>query len=221
MFEWQFQLAQNINADDNHLVKSIHDVYLDGFGLQKGWSIGGIKETIAYSTMLGLLLAPDQEICGYAFYVAPDQPLQETYLLWEDAICLKKKAQGKQLSSQALNLAYRFLRARKFGWIGGRTQNPLVIKRYSKFGALFPFHATYTEGEGKLVMDYLSQHIAEVRDVKQLEKNIGICRGAYKEGRLGDYSMQVSDTDDYERSLLEWNFQRENGDAVIVVSKLT
>lgn len=220
MYEWQFQLAQNINADDSSLLEAIHQIFLDGFGLKKGWSVEGINKRLKTSNVIGFLRKDGKEICGYAFYSIPSELLGDAYMLWEDGVCLRKEIQGKGLTKQVVEKSSFVFPDKKFSWIGGRTQNPLVIKRYSKFGALFPFHATYAAGEGKLVMNYLNQHIAEVRDVKQLEKNTGICRGVYKEGRLGDYSMLVSDTDDYERRLLEWNFQRESGDAVIVVSKL-
>jgi len=69
-------------------------------------------------------------------------------------------------------------------------------------------------------MDYLIRNIAEVRDVKQLEKNHGICHSVYREGRLGDYSMLVSGLEQYEKQLTEWGFHREQGDAVAIVSKL-
>jgi len=220
MYNWQFQILNGISPEDD-IATSIHQVFLDGFALQKGWSIESIKKAFTRSKILGLLVNLNQEICGYAFYSVPDHPLQGTYLLWEDGICLKKEAQGKKLSSQAWKLACSFFSTRKFGWIGGRTQNPLVIKRYAKLGVLFPFQITYAEGEGKLIMDYLSRYIAEVRDVKHLERDTGICRQVYKEGRLGDYSIQIDGADEYEKLLHAWNFQRENGDALIVVTKLS
>lgn len=216
---WQFHHLKDLEPD-YALAESIHKIFLDGFGLKEGWSTEGIKKALMRSTMLGLLVDPKGNTWGYAMYTIPDAPLMGTYFLWEDAICLKKDAQGKGFSSNVWGMILSFYSNRKFGWVGGRTQNPLVIKRYSKFGYLYPFESTYDHGEGKLVMDYLGRHIAEVRDVKQLDRNNGICHSVYREGKLGDYSMSVTGAVAWEKQLSERGFQRERGDAVIIVAKL-
>jgi len=216
---WQFRHLNNLEPDDK-LAESIHEVFLNGFGLKEGWSKEGIRKALRRSTILGLLADSSDHLGGYAMYTIPDAPLMGTYFIWEDAICLKKEVQGNNLSSNVWNMSASLYPNRKFGWIGGRTQNPLVVKRYSKLGSLYPFESTYEQGDGKLVMDYLLQNIAEVKDVKQLDKDHGICHFVYREGRLGDYSMQVNDIEPYEKQLSEWGFHREQGDAVVIVSRL-
>ena len=217
---WQFHHLRDLEPDDA-LTESMHKIFLDGFGLKEGWSIGGIKKALMRSTILGLLVDPKGNTWGYAMYTIPDEPLMGTYFLWEDAICLKKDAQGKGFSSIVWGMILSFYSNRKFGWVGGRTQNPLIIKRYSNFGTLFPFDFTYAQSDGKLIMDFLCQHIAEVRDVEYLKKETGICRRVYSEGRLGDYPIpSEKDILKFEKRLSDWNFQRENGDAIVVVAKV-
>jgi hypothetical protein len=224
MFDWQFQLAKNIESDDSRLLKSIHQVFLDGFGLSKGWSIEGIRKRLRTSNVAGFLRKDGEEIYGYAFYSVPSEPLGEAYMLWEDGICLRKEVQGKELTKQVVEKACFIFPGRRFGWVGGRTQNPVVMSRYSKFGLLLPFDTSYNSPDGKPVMDYLLKHIEEVKDVykgQRLDLRNGICRGIYREGRLGDYPLEVKGTEKFHRQLLQWGFQRDSGDAAIIVSKLT
>jgi hypothetical protein len=223
MYEWNFEKLKNINEFDNSFFKIIHKIFLDGFGLSEGWSIDGVQKMLNTSAILGLLMGEEREILGYAFYSVPPVPLNQNYLLWEDGICLRKEAQGKRGSGQVIEKACAIFPDRRFGWLGGRTQNPVVIKRYSKFGTVFPFDILYDTTEGKLVMNYLLEYIAEVSEVYNAEKldlSNGICRGIYPEGRLGDYPVEVSGTDRFEKQLRLWKFQRDGGDAVIVISKL-
>src|SRR6266446_9519353 len=130
MYSWDFQILQKDTNFDESLPHTFHEIFLDGFGLKEGWSIEGVKKALHQSTLLGLLTssAETQDICGYAFYSVPEVPLLGTYMLWEDAICLRKSAQGKRLSTKVYELACEKLSGRRFGWIGGRPQNPVVMK---------------------------------------------------------------------------------------------
>ncbi|MDM8559071.1 hypothetical protein [Candidatus Parabeggiatoa sp. HSG14] len=227
--KWKFQFLKNVKEFDEKLVTRIHQIFLDGFGLKKGWSLEGIRKSLTQSTILALLTEEKGDVSGYAIYSVPEVPLQGAYMLWEDSLCIMKHLRGKlssgKLPKRAVENAVRFLREQygdeyKFGWVGGRTQNPIVMKMYAQFGTIFPFDVLYSEKEGKEVMEYLLQHIAEVEEIKQLEKNNGICRSVYDSGRLGDYQVGIKGTEKFEEQLLKWNFNRQNGDAIIVVSKL-
>ena len=220
MYTWKFQKPSDMNDVNNNLSKAIHQVYLDGFGLQEGWSLEGIRKALTRSTVLGLLTTDSGEISGYAFYSIPNSPLMGLYMLWEDAICLKKVAQGSLKSKEVFDRASALFPGLTFGWVGGRTQNPLVMRRYSKLGLLFPFEIAYDEGEGSLVMNYLLENINEVNEVPRLDRSNGICRGIYRGRRLGDYKVSIGGTEQLEARLSAWGFDRDKGDALIVVSKL-
>lgn len=219
MYTWNFQCLNPLATYDDQFVRSIHDVYLDAFGLQEGWSLEGIRKALLRSNVRGLLSSDYGEICGYAIYSVPALPLLGNSMIWEDAIALKKKIQNRKLSKQVIGHILSLFPERKFGWLGGRTQNPAVIKRYKKLGILFPFDISYSLHEGKAVMDYLLQNIEEVREVQALDKENGICRAIYRR-RLGDYKTEISGTERFEEQLRKWDFDREKGDAVIVISKL-
>jgi len=223
MSAWHFYLSETPDGFSDKLLYDISDVFADGFGISKGWSIEGVRQAINRSSILGVLIGEHDEVSGYAFYSAPNVDLNGGYMLWEDAICVRKHLHGNRLSSRLLlEKACGVFEGRRFDWIGGRTQNPLVILRYSNLGTLFPFDHLYHGEEGNSIMKFLLDHINEVRDVRsQLDLNTGICRAVYSEGRLGDYSSQIERAERFEKLLSEWGFHRENGDAVLTVAKLS
>jgi hypothetical protein len=219
MYQWNFQCLQGVTEFECDILKEIHQIFLEGFGLPAGWSFDGIKNRLQKSTLLGLL-SDGRKIVGYSIFSVPNIPLQGKYLLWEDSICLRKQIQGKNLSVEAIKGAMNSFPNKQFGWVGGRTQNPIILKRYAKFGKLFPFDATYSDGEGKILMEYLLHNVAEVKEVKQIDLCTGICRNFYSEGRLGDYSIAIEKIEQFEKQLRNWNFNRHRGDCIIVVSQL-
>ncbi len=217
---WNFRRLTGADDSDENILKAIHQVFLDGFGLQEGWSLDGISKALKRSTVLGLLTTAGGEVNGYALYSIPDAPLSGAYMLWEDAICLKKGVQGSKKTREVFERAGKLFPDREFGWIGGRTQNPLVMKRYGKLGSLFPLETAYDGVEGRLIMQYLLEHIGEAKEATGLDRSSGICRGIYRERRLGDYQLGISGTEQFEERLSEWGFDREHGDALLVVAKL-
>jgi len=223
-YDWCFDRSKTPGDFDESFLKSIHQVYLDGFGKSKGWSLEGINAVLLRSNIRGFLKNKD-EIAGYAFYTVPTRTLNGTHMLWEDAICLKKQVQGRRFTQGILEKVMDLLPNNEFGWIGGRTQNPLVVKRYSDLGDVFPFNALFDTEEGKQVMDFVLNYIPQATTFSGegafLDKVTGICRNAYADGRLGDYSTEVPGAEAFERQLLEWGFNRDNGDALLVVSRLS
>lgn len=94
----------------------------------------------------------------------------------------------------------------------------LMMRSYGYFGSLYPFEADYSTGEGYKVMDYLLEHIPQVKYTTNLVRDKGLCRSIYNSGRLGDYKVNVKRG--IEKQLAEWGFNRDNGDALIVIARL-
>jgi hypothetical protein len=100
-----------------------------------------------------------------------------------------------------------------------------MMMRYANFGRgeVFPFDKLYDSKDGQSIMAFLLEHIAEVQTTHQRGKlNIinGICTQLYPQGRLGDYCVDLEKVARFETQLQAWEFQRERGDAVILVSSL-
>jgi len=217
--EWTFRTLPGSAKLDTDIPQRIHDVYLDGFDLESGWSLEKVETSLGRCDALGLVLGSNQEVYGYALYCIAPLPLQGRWFLWEDAICLRREAQRFGLAAKALAQVRALYSGRDFGWIGGRTQSPIVMRRYSRLGPLFPFDRPYTDEEGMELMDFMLQHIAEVREAKALDRTTGICAGQY--GRtLGRHPHAVAGTEAFEDRLAQWGFSRSAGDAVVVVARV-
>jgi hypothetical protein len=220
MLEWTFRSLQVDSEVEEGLAESIRAVFLDGFGLSDGWTVDEIKVSLRRSHILGLLMSPDGQIWGYAFYSVPPNSFEGRWFLWEDAICLRKNVHGYGLSEEALPYVQRLYPRKEFGWIGGRTQNPIVMRRYAAYGKVFPFDLRYDEGVGPRLMEFIVGSIEEIGAVADLDRATGICRQVYKEGILGDYLLGLEEAQPFERLLNSWNFNRAKGDAVIVVAAI-
>jgi hypothetical protein len=220
LYQWSFINLQEVQDAPAELILVLRQIFADGFGLTTLWQEEDAQHALTRSTILGLLQNPTGQIGGYAFYTLPEAPLLGSHLLWEDAVCLRKSLQGQGYAGHKLFACIReYLNDRTVGWLGGRTQNPIVMRRYARFGETLPFNALYDEQPQ--VMNYLIEHIAEVQSAQQrMDKRTGICRQVYPEGRLGDYPTDVPGTEKYQDLLKSWGFSPERGDAVVVLTHL-
>lgn len=218
-YSWKFELSCDLHdAQLPSVASEIHAIFKDGFAAD-GWSQDGIMATLRRSSAIGLPEDSTGTAYGYAFYIVPESDLLGRAPLWEDAICLRRRLQGGSFSRKALeSTKLVFSKDREIGWIGGRTQNPIVMHRYSRLGFLYPFDSLYSDNQGPHIIDFLRNHIAEVRDVKSFEVATGICKNVYCQGALGRYSWKVSGP--FEQALLEWGFDRAASDAAVLTSKI-
>jgi len=222
LFQWE--LYHLSIPHDNELCAEIHRIFLEGFGLQKGWGIDGIKKRLINATVLTLLLERERtpkRLFGYGIYSIPPKAFGNAYLLWEDFVCLTKSHQRIGLSKYPIKMVWEYFSSKAFGWIGGRTQNPAVFKRYASFGQLFPFNFPFQEEKGKELMDFICSYVQEImEDTQKLDRNTGLFKAIYSEGKLGDYSIEVPGTERYEMHLQGIYFDRYNGDAQICIAEI-
>jgi hypothetical protein len=218
--QWEFRRNDRRGEFASNLPEQIHKVYLNGFERRKGWSLEGIRESLKRCDAFGLLWGPDRkDLLGYALYCLPEVKLKDAWFLWEDAICIRKKLHNAGLGRKALLGVCDLYPERTFGWVGGRTQSTIIMKRNAGLGPVFPFDLSYSEGDGLEVMGFLLQHISEVRDAKSFDPSKGICRGVY--GRqLGKYPLDLKESEASEKLLASWGFSRKRGDAVVVVARV-
>ena len=199
----------------------ILDVFRDGFALPQAWTLAQSRHAMVRSDVLGLLVNAHAQVFAYAFYSIPPETLFGKHVLWEDAICIRQALQGQGYASEALiHQVCSHFPEYNFGWLGGRTQNPQIFRRYAHFGALYPFDQSYAEGSGPFVLAFLRQHITEVNeDWLRTDPLTGICKNIYPEGRLGNYTIDLEKHERFEQMLNNWGFERSAGDAVIVVAQ--
>ena len=209
----------------NDFAKQIRSVFLDGFGFPpdaNAWSIEGVKKDFRISNLLAILQDEiTKKIFGYSMFYIPENPLfDDKYILWNNATALRQEIHGKGYYS--LGFFHEVVKKfpdKQIGWAGGRSQNLLIYLRYSKLGKLFPFAEQYNTDEGKQLMTFLKRNVDEVHS-QAVNENNGIAFNVYKEGVLGDFRDDIVDTKIFEEKLKKWNFNRENGDTLVVCVKL-
>lgn len=220
MHTWRFRLLQAADAANDRLVVRLRELVVEAFGVESLPELEAIRDPLRQCTALGLLVADNAAIDGFALYSVPTVPLHGQYLLWEDGIALAKSVQGRGYSSRAFAAAFALFPATTFGWLGGRAQNPVVFRRYAALGRVLPFELGYGTAAGSAVMSYLRTHVAEVRDAPTLEPSTGICRAAYGWAHAPEFPVSVAGVEPFEAWLAAHDFRRSDGDAVVVVSRL-
>jgi hypothetical protein len=220
-FTWHFQKISEIKDKDSFNVKEFHRVCVDSFGIERDWDSENITK-FRQSTLLGKLLDQTEELCGIAYYSVPEKELENSYLLWENGICIVKKAQHLGLSNIAIEKAKLLFPEGIFGWFGGKSQNPKIFLRYQKLGKTFPFEQLYATPEGQTLMTFLVENIEELKYLSisgKLNLSSGICTDDYSQ-YLGDYSISLKGAESFENHLKKLGFNRLEGDSVVVIAKL-
>jgi hypothetical protein len=200
----------------------IQNIFRDGFGGEQDWHQEKIRQRLNNASVVGLLEAPGTPPAGYAIYSSPDEALDGRFVLWEDGVCLRRTWQRKGIAPKPQELVRGLseLLDRKFGWLGGDTQNPLVYKRYASLGRVFPIDMPFTSKPGQRLLNFLLDHVPQV---KSRRKDLNIRSGAltkiYKEGRLGQYEVGISGAEPFEEYLMQHGVRRERGDALLLVAE--
>jgi len=227
MWTWHFSQTDEIPAAlFPEIARDILDVFNDGMGQGEwNWSIDQIEKTFESSDILGLLKNETGECGGYFFATLPQETLFRKSVLWIDACSVRKALQRNGYFHQALEVIKHNFPALDFGFIGGRTQNPEVLRifdRLSPSNDYYPFEKPYSPQ----IMDFLKNNIAnEIKKPSEnnaLNGSNGIIRNAYWGSRLGDYQIDLGDERIrfFEAQLDKWQFNRDDGDALIILKRL-
>lgn len=215
------------------LAAEVLDVFHDGFGLRRGETSYGLSNARALVRGADLYAVLRDEssrrLLGYAAYRCPHAPLGDGHVVWEDAVTLRRSVHGRGLASAILGHAIGFFRrqGRRPVWLGGRTQNLLVVQRYDRrrpFGPVWPFDENYTSLAGDVIGDFLEQHVPQVGSFG-LERATGLLRGAYVKAYGRGRLAEDPDSSDprflrFEAHLKGCGFDRDAGDAVAVLVQI-
>jgi hypothetical protein len=227
MREWKFEKLNGLRSVSRDTISmwthEVHGLFLNGFESDREWPRDAIETRLRKTDILGILRDEQGAALGYAMYLSPDAELHGYAVLWEDAICLAKDdaVRGHHLSTKAIEQAMRCFPGRTFGWLGGRTQSPTVFVRYRRWGpTMFPVDQDYESPEGHDVMAWLLASVPEAFEAKEFDRRTGVCRRQYAEGRLGKDRDDILGSEVFWRRLAAWGFDRDAGDAVILMTQL-
>jgi ribosomal protein S18 acetylase RimI-like enzyme len=188
-----------------------------------GWSLDGVRKEMATSEVAAYLYDEDRMI-GYAHYDAVPVPGDafDRVIMWERSICFRLDYQDDGHGATALRIALVSVAPqRSLGWIGGRTQNPLMFRRYARLAGgsypLLPFTATYdADPQDASALAAVEAHLGD----EALDSASGIARAAYREGRLSKQSDRVRAMDWVEKRLDQWQFNPGKGDAIVTMARI-
>jgi len=216
---WEFfNLRTPQNFDDAFLNK-VRNVYVDGFyngNYQKDDTpFKSLSKRLQQSTDLAILCDNiEGDFFGYALFTIPKKLFEDKGIIWQDSICVNKALQNQGYTKQV----YQLIKQKNphVLLLGGRTQNPAIVKSFCKIGKAFPFDELYSTEKGKRLFNFLKENINEVRESIGINESTGIVTGKYG-SRLGDYSNDWNGVEWQAEFLKSNSFNQEAGDAVVIV----
>lgn len=211
------------DRDLDVLVPKIQGIFRAVFGRE--WESGSLSRALSTATDVKLLLVGDRaeaaDVGGYALYEVADlRPHHVGLVLWERSIAVidSPTTRGRGFGTTALLSALATSASECWpNSIVGRTQNPLVMRRYRKLsnGPVVPFDAD--PDTRHLTYSLLKQHF---KPLWTLDEATGICREAYRQ-RFGSYPLLTDRQAQADEAwLAERGFNRDRGDAVVVVAPI-
>lgn len=197
----------------------IRKVYVDGFYsgsyLKDGIPFKSLSNRLKQSTDLAILCDDiSDDFFGYAFFSVPEKCFDGRGIIWQDSIALNKSLQSKGFAKQVYQLIKGKYPCAQL--LGGRTQNPAIIKSFCKKGKAFPFDESYSTENGKRLFQFLKENIPEVTESIGINENTGIVCGKYGD-RLGDYEDDWNGIERQKEFLEKNSFNSLDGDAVVIV----
>lgn len=192
----------------------------DGFGLPEMMTPERLKLRLLKEG--DLIIAVDSKAEGIGFQIQTVfQTDKEKYLYYSRAVRKDKQRQG--IGSYLLHTA---IEAHKPTIVAARSQNPAEIYSFirvmASLGVNDVFPITRSFGQDEKALRTLSVLVKKLRCSKKIDLNTGLFKGAYPEGRLGDYTVnnQHPEIKLIEGRLQELGMNRENGDAIFYLAFL-
>lgn len=224
-FKWVFRQTIEYKGAFKRTTMKLMEIFKDGMG-QGEWDEEEIRRQLKSSNILGFLEDKETEAYGYFIATVPEEKFNGKQLLWIDACSVREKYQQYGYFTKGIEEILNIYKEYDFGYIGGRSQNPIIFRIFDKLSSndFYPFGKCYTAE----IIDYLKRVIEnEIKRPSEEEsqglnvKN-GIIKNAFWHKKLGTYKIDFANNEilKYEKLLLEWGFDRFNGDAVVLFKDL-
>ncbi len=223
--KWNFKKRKEYDLIIDETVNKLIDIFNDGMG-QSEWKPNKVKRQLKSSHVLGLLEDEQGKSYSYFFATIPRRKLNEKNLLWIDACSVRMKYQKFGLFAKAIEQLKTSYPKYNFGFAGGRSQNPIVFKIIDKLSdkAFYPFDKLYSIEQIEFLKETIKNEVGRPSNNKDqhLNQENGILTNAYWHRRLGNYPVDLNNEIvlRYEKKLSSWNFDRCNGDAVVLLKEL-
>lgn len=216
-----FTPARVGNADRELIARKVSHVFTKAFWISRDdmkWPVNSIMARLT-SLYLAVIvsLKSSQEPVAYGLFETAFHDNES--ILFIDALAVDIKYQKKGIATSILKIA---LKKSKSCTIAFRTQNPAMIKLILKFNpeTVVPINTEYNTGV-KNVLSSLAEHVVELKGVRDMNLSTGLCKRVYREGRLGDYTINMEDPviASIENRFQKLGLQRDEGDAIVVIAR--
>ncbi len=223
--KWNFRKTAECKEDLTGIVAKVIDVFNDGMK-QGEWKPHNVKRQLNSSHILGLLEDERGNAYSYFFATIPKQRFNGRHLLWIDACSVRQKFQKYGHFLKGIEVIKTIYTQYDFGYVGGRSQNPIVFRTLDKLSSnpYYPFDKLYTPEIIAFLKSTIKNEVKRPSENTSQGLNVenGIVTNAYWHKKLGDYKVDLNNDGilGYEKKLSKWNFDRCNGDAVVLFKEL-
>lgn len=224
--KWNFKKTSEYKLDLENTIAKITDLFNDGMG-QEGWKPYKIKRQLKSSHVLGFLEDEYGKDFSYFFATIPKKRFDGKHLLWIDACSVRQRFQRNGIFSKGVEEIKNIYKKYNFGYVGGRSQNPIVFRTIDKLSSdiYYPFDKLYPSEMINFLKDTIKNEVKRPSETKEQGLNLenGIVTNAYWGKKLGNYKVDLNNEDilRYEKKLSEWGFDRCNGDSVIILKQIS
>lgn len=165
-------------------------------------------------------LADSQEAVGYSTQriLQPTIGVNRPRVMYISTRAVRTEHQKGGLGTALLQYANSLHAAPDI--IGGRTQNPVVVRSYYQsglFSRIYPFDRTYDQSQSvQAVLRYI---VLQTRNRFPLDERTGLVREVYKEGKSRAYDNAKASPEIqalYTRMMQEFGLEPDRGDALHV-----
>lgn len=210
----------------SHYAAAIDELIQDGFGDGiVAMPLAHLRAALADSNFVGLLVIEGKLVAFMLAYV-PVAKYQGKSFIWVNKLVVAANYQGRHYGSprtlvEAFRLSFPTL---EIGFIGARTQSPGLLRSFINLSpSNYPFARRYHESNeetGVQLLLFCFLCIPQLRNAynpaSPFVVSVGLFIGAYQ-NKLG-VGRAENGNPEAENLLRKLNFQRERGDAILIVA---
>ena len=205
-------LVKSLNTIElMEISRSVRYVFQNAFGLTS-WTEEKIQKHLQGCSDVFLKFIDDKPI-SYCTLLRKSYKETGDYL-WINALAVDRHYQNQGIGKQIVEHLLKQYRNTKY--LGGRTQNPSVVRlRQSFCSPVFPLDVSYETKTGKELLDFSRKNIPESKAVDKW----GVCKQVYSEGRLGDFPDRL-ELIAINEMFASVGCNRDNGDTVVIIGQV-
>ncbi|OGM29452.1 hypothetical protein A2801_03945 [Candidatus Woesebacteria bacterium RIFCSPHIGHO2_01_FULL_41_10] len=190
----------------------------DGFGEGKVMSPERMEGRLLREGNLIIALDQDSVPVGFQMQTVFSEG-EEDFLYYSRVV--RKDQQGKGIGGKLLRVATSLYKPTV---VAARSQNPVEISSFLRemeslnVGGVYPFNFPYDSNPR--AQESLRVLVSKLGYLGKTDLETGLCRGAYSEGRLGDYEIRTDHPriQKVEQDLVRFGLDRQGGDAIFYLA---